>query len=121
MSLSENSDFIYFSDTFTAEKPSRFMSQLSSEDDGLDKEAIDKISLTLHHPLDKNSEEENLAAGLADIDSNRTFIFGQSEDGNLMDLEQTLDDQPPSIHASAVGLIVICVSMRKLHILQKNA
>lgn len=77
------------------------MSQLSSEDDeGLDKEEVDEISTTLH-PLDRSNAEENLASGLADLDLNRTFIFGQYDDGNLMELEQTLDDQPPSIHASA--------------------
>ena len=87
-------DFISFSDTLTAEKSSRFMSQLGSEDDQeLEREEVDEISITLHHPLDKKSKED-LAAGLADIDLDRTFIFGQCEDGNSMDLEQTLDEQP---------------------------
>ena len=74
------------------------MSHLSSEEEeGLDKEEVDEISQIL------NSAEENLATGLADLDLNRTFIFGQCGDGNSMDLKQTLDDQPPSIHASAVA------------------
>eukprot|EP00112_Aurelia_sp_Birch-Aquarium-sp1_P018809 Seg4545.2 transcript_id=Seg4545.2/GoldUCD/mRNA.D3Y31 product="hypothetical protein" protein_id=Seg4545.2/GoldUCD/D3Y31 len=62
------------------------MSQLSSEDDeGVDKEEVDEISTTLH-PLDEAMQKK---------------IWLVYEDGNLMELEQTLDDQPPSIHSSA--------------------